>query len=295
MPTRPGNQQDNGASWRESVETISQVLFASGVVTAILYYFGYVRERTLFSYFGVPLGTLEFTTSDFLVRSAQAIFAPLLSVFLLGILALAAHQAFIARSNNRSPRVWRLSWMLSGGVAFGLLVVGAAGAYFHSLLVGPLASALALGIGAVLLDYSAWMATVDPALPAPITDALQRTRVARRILLVGVALIAAFWWTLNVANSNGLESAQAIESSLDLRGEAVVYSDERLGVTGHGVCVEGLSPEVSGYAFRYTGLRVLLHTGDQWILLPRGWTRRNGDSVILLPDNAEGLRIEVRP
>jgi hypothetical protein len=295
MPKSPPPKPRNRESLRQSVESVSQVLFASGVVTAILYYFGYVRERAMFSYFGVPIGSLDFTTSDYVLRSAQAIFAPLIAVFLLATVALAVHQAVIARHGDRSGARWRVSWMASGGVALALLVVGATGAYAHSLIAGPVVSALALGTGAVLLDYSAWMASVDTGLSAAILEALRRTRLARRMLLVGVALIAAFWWTLNVASSNGLEAAKAIEASLERRGEAVVLSDERLGLTGHGLDIESLSPRLSGYAFRYTGLRVLLHTGDRWILLPRGWSRGNGDSVVLLPDRAEGLRIEVRP
>jgi hypothetical protein len=110
-----------------------------------------------------------------------------------------------------------------------------------------------------------------------------------------LALIAAFWWTASVATQNGLESAKAVQSSLENRGEAVVMSKERLGIMGTGVYVESLSEDTSGYAFRYTGLRVLVNTGDRWFLLPRGWTNENGDTVILLPDEAEGLRVDVRP
>jgi hypothetical protein len=113
---------------------------------------------------------------------------------------------------------------------------------------------------------------------------------------VGVALIGAFWWTANVANENGLASARAIERSLPGRSEAVVLSDESLGILrATGVRVEPLSLGRSGYAFRYTGLRVLINTGDRWFLIPSGWTHENGDTVILLPDDADGLRVDVRP
>ena len=291
----PSDEQSSGDFFRQSASTLIQVLFASGVVTALLYYFGYVRERSLFSYFGVPVGSLGFTTSDFVVRSAQAVFEPLLSVLLLGTLALAAHQAVISRSHNYSSGWWRTAWVASTGVAFALVGLGAIGAYFPNLITGPLASALALGLGALLLNYSTWMATVDPNLPNAPAEALRRTFVPRQILLLGLAVIAAFWWTLNAANTNGVEAARAIESSLERRSEAVVLSDNRLGIIGHGVSIESLSPEVSGYAFRYTGLRVLLHTGEGWILIARGWTCYNGDSVVLLPEDAQGVRIEVRP
>jgi hypothetical protein len=296
MPTSAnGRTSDGGHLLRQSLEITGQVLIPAGVITALLYYFGYVRERAFFSYFGINLGTLEFTTSDYVLRSAQAVFSPLASVFLLGVLMLIAHQLVIAVTHDGAPRWWRASWIAAAGISLGLLSIGASGLYFHFAVQGPKASAIALGVGAVLFDYSAWMATLDPQLSPVVLDTLRRSRWQRRTLIVGLALIAAFWWTASVATQNGLESAKAVQSSLENRGEAVVMSKERLGIMGTGVYVESLSEDTSGYAFRYTGLRVLVNTGDRWFLLPRGWTNENGDTVILLPDEAEGLRVDVRP
>ncbi len=290
-PVPPSNVD----SFRRTAETVSQVVFASGMVTAVLYYFGYVRERALFTYFGVPIGSLDFTTSDYVLRSAQAIFAPLLAVLLLATSALVLHEVVMTHRRGPSTQRWRVGWILSGGIALALLLVGAMGAFVHSLIAGPVASALALGAGAVLLDYSAWMASVDTKMTVTVRDALKRSRVPRRILLTALAVVAVFWWTLNVATANGRAAAQAIQGSLESRGEAVVLADARLAISGHGVCVERVSPQPSRYAYRYSGLRVLVHTGGQWILLARGWTRENGDSVVLIPETAGGVRIEVRP
>ncbi len=282
-------------SLRRSVETISQLLFASGVVTAILYYFGYVRERELFSYFGVPIGALDFTTSDYVLRSAQAVFAPLLTLFLLATVGLAVHEVVMTRRGDLSGQGWRLGWVTAAGTALALLCVGAIGAFAHSLIAGPVLSAIALGTGALLMDYSAWMASVDAELPTPVHEALDRSRLPRRMLLTALAVLAAFWWTLNVATANGRAAAQAIQRSLEWRGEAVVLTDARLAISGHGLTIEPVAPQPSRYAYRYEGFRVLLHTGDQWILLPRGWTPENGDSVVLLPETAAAVRVEVRP
>lgn len=291
----PAQPPGAGEPFHRWVELLGPLLLTSGAVTSLLYYFGYVRERELFAYFGVPVSSLDLTTTDYVVRSAQAVFVPVTSVALVAVVAVALHHVLLVRAPQDVPRGWRRGWAACAGLAAALVAVGAAGALGRPVLVGATVSALALGGGALLLGYAAWMAGLDPGLPAPVHQALGRTRAARRALVLVVALIAAFWWTTNVAHRQGQDAARAIAASLEVRGEAVVLSRERLGITGHGVTVEDLSTPDAGFAFRYTGLRVLLHAGDRWVLLPRGWTRDNGDVVVLLPDDAETLRVDVRP
>ena len=279
---------------RDAVDFIGRVLVPSGLLVGVLYYFGYTRERALFSYFGVPLGTLDFTTTDYLVRSAPVVFAPLATLLLTGLVVVAAHQLVVLRL-RRHRRWWRVGWAAGGLAGLTLLALGLLGIHRPWLVLGPVDSALALGVGAALLDYSAWMLTTGRTVPATVARDVRRTQLARHVMLLGLVVVAAFWWTLNVANSNGLRSARAIESSLQLRGEAVIVSRERLRISGHGVRVEELPADAAGPAFRYRGLRVLLHTGERWLLVPTGWTRTNGDSVVVLRDDVEGVRVDVRP
>jgi hypothetical protein len=49
----------------------------------------------------------------------------------------------------------------------------------------------------------------------------------------------------------------------------------------------------AGYRFRYDGLRLLPQSGDQYLLLPATWSRRNG-VAILIPRN-DSLRLELVP
>ena len=287
---------DGAYLFRRALDITGQVVIPAGVVTALLYYFGYTRERTFFSYFGINLSALDFTTSDYVLRSAQAVFTPLAALFFLGLGAMLVHQLVRAGTRRCSPRWWRKGWIAVAVVSVGLLCIGASGLFLKPMFPGPTASAITLGLGAVLFDYALWMSTMDPRLAPAARDTMTRSKWQRKTLLVGIALIAAFWWTANVASENGTKSARAVQVSLETRGEAVVLSDKRLGITrGTGVAVEKLSEGSAGYAFRYTGLRVLVSSGDQWFLIPRGWTHENGDTVILLPKQGEGLRVDVRP
>ena len=86
---------------------VGQVLVPMGAITGVLYYFGYVRERALYSYFGVPVGSLDLTTTDYVLRSTQALFTPLASLLVVTLIALLVHQFFVGRSTAARPLWWR--------------------------------------------------------------------------------------------------------------------------------------------------------------------------------------------
>jgi hypothetical protein len=277
------------------VEFVGQVLIPAGVLTAVLYYFGYVREQALFSYFGVDLGSVELTTTDYVVRSAGAVFAPLARVWLVGVVALVAHHLVVAVLRSADPRWWRLVWSALALIAVALLSVGAVGLQFPFTLVSPLVASVALGSGAVLLEYATWMAGGDDRLRAEWRATATAMMWPRRALLLGVALVAAFWLTANVAHRNGIETAHAIELSLATRAEAVVYSTQRLQISGPGVDVAVLDDADSAFAYQYAGLRVLVHSGGRWFLIPAGWRHDNEATVVLLPDDTDDVRVDLRP
>lgn len=271
---------------------VGQVLIPAGAVTGVLYYFGYVRERAFFSYYGVPLGSLDLTTTDYVLRSTQAVFTPLASLLLAGLLALVAHQLLAAYLGRVQPLWWRRGWLLAAAVAGVLLLLGALSLNRLPPLA-PVAGALSLGAGALLLEYAVWMAGLDPGLARGVRGSLVRSRWPRRSVLAGITLVALFWWTANVANANGVATALAIERSLPVRGEAVVLSDRPLAIEGRGV--EATMVPGRGFRHRYTGLRVLAHTGRRWVLLPVGWRRDGSEVAILLRDDEAGIRVDVRP
>jgi hypothetical protein len=124
---------------------------------------------------------------------------------------------------------------------------------------------------------------------------IEETKWPRRAILVGLALIAAFWSTANVAHRNGIDAARAIELSVATRAEAVVFSGQRLQISGPGVDVLPLDDTDSPFAFQYVGLRILIHTESRWFLLPAGWRHDNEASVVLLPDDLDDVRVDLRP
>lgn len=132
-------------------------------------------------------------------------------------------------------------------------------------------------------------------MPERLSTVLASTRTARRGLLVALALGAVFWVTTTVAEQRGVAAANAIEVSLPIRPQAIVYSRARLQITGPGVTLSRLDASDAAFAYRYSGLRTLVHAGGRWYLLPAGWTRDNGATAIVLPDSETGIRVDLSP
>lgn len=274
---------------------VSRVLIPAGLVTAVLYYFGYVREQALFSHFGIDLSIVGFSTTDYLVRSTSTVFFPLAAALVLGVAALSVHYFFVYLLPRLNDRWRRVVWVALGAMAFVLLVAGVVGLQRRANpALHPLFAPLALASGAFLLEYTAEMVQTYETMPDQLLTVLASTQAVRRGLLVALALVAVFWTTTTVAQQRGVAAANAIEASLLVRPQAVVYSRTRLQITGSGVTLSQLDASDAAFAYRYSGLRTLVHAGGRWFLLPAGWTRDNGATVIVLPDSVD-TRVDLSP
>ena len=289
-------EDTKGPDLSAAVDFVTRVVVPASLLTAILYYFGYVRELALFGYFGVDLGSLQFSTTDYLVRSAETIFLTIGTVLACGIFALVLHHLLIL-SLSRAGRKWRrASWAVTGTAAMTLLILGVVGLEApRDVGLSPVTPPVALGTGVLLAEYTIYLTTAYTSLPAQLTDTLRATRILRRILIGALLLVSAFWATAVVAEERGNAVAQAVEASLPVQPEAVVYSSQRLQITGPGITETRLSGTDAAFVFRYNGLRPLIHSGGHWFLLPAAWTHRNGATVIILPDTAPGIRVELGP
>jgi hypothetical protein len=296
----PPRRQEVG----QILETVGRVIAPVTVLTSALYYFGYVREQALFGYFGVDLGSVGFSPADYVLRSAGTVFLPLVLVVMGLLAALVLHRALslvVAGSGMRRRRMTGRLLVVLAVALLGVGVLDLAGrgtvlSVTSAFLAGgggnglwsALLPPLALGSGAVLLEYTATVVL----LPRESRPVMAPTRL-RRGLLVILALVAAFWATTDVAVERGESAARTFEVSLPLQPEIVVYSRLRLQIAD--ATVHRLSQVQAAYHFRYDGLRLLVHQNHVWFLLPAGWTHTNGMRVILLNDAAPDVRIELGP
>jgi hypothetical protein len=252
--------------WRVAGLVISQ----TALLTALLFYFGWARTRATFGYFGIDVSLLGFSTSDYLLRSVNAAFRPLLVVGLAALVAAALHQRWRGVIQRAATPL--------GIVGVVLVAIGLSGLVWTdwgSELGAWLPVCLAAGFG--LLAYRVTLVSRRPG--------------AELVLLSGLAVLGVFWAVSLYAEQVGRDRATAFARSLAAREELVLYSKERLAIQGPGINVTELRFADSAYRFRYAGLRLLLHSDGRYLVLPAGWTH-GGAAAFLIPDGA-GMRTEV--
>lgn len=287
-------------AWSHVVDALPLVL-PTGVLTGLLYYFGYVRVHAFYSYFGLHVSALDLSPASYVAGSTEVLFRPVATfAIVLGIVFIVHHLVVFAlrRGSSQSARIVALGLC---GVGTILAIIGLLGLYGRLRAIGEAGatlavwSPLALASAGLLFEYGVWTASRYAAPPSNIATLLRTNVDLRRGIVGALVLIAAFWGVTNLARARGEDNARLFELSLPLQSQAVVYSRHELHLPGPGVAMTELDIADSAYHFRYNGLRPLLYAKDRWYLLPVGWTQANGSTVIVLQDDPERVRIDLAP
>src|SRR5207248_10227749 len=75
------------------VESGKAIIPPLTLLSALLFYFGYVSARSQYEYFGVDVDTIGLGTQDYIMRSPQPLLTPLLVFAAAGAGSVAAHAA----------------------------------------------------------------------------------------------------------------------------------------------------------------------------------------------------------
>jgi hypothetical protein len=111
-------------------------------------------------------------------------------------------------------------------------------------------------------------------------------------VLLALGLLGMLWWVSLYANQVGTAMASNLAVELPYKPPVDVYSTERIEIAGPGVKDGEIVQPGSKYHFKYSGLRLLVHTADKYLLLPKNW-QRGRDMVFIVRDN-DSIRIDVR-
>lgn len=292
--------------------TVAAVTSQTVLLTAFLYYFGWVRSQATISYFGVPPSLMELTAADYALRSLNSVFLPLISAALICLALLGIHR-FVVRRALMGKATRRLSLIIGLAQVAGIVLAGVAliGVVLTGWLLVTSRTRFSLGIAlpltlvasAILLGYAGYLRSLrDDNGTASRSrkgsenenDAEERAGQHYMGLRAATLLIAGFlgvlWSTSIYAGQVGERFAREYENSLRELPEVVVYSTERIALTGHGVVVNEIRQFGSKYQYRYRGLRFFRYTRDRYILLPVGW-QKGRDSIFIIPDN-DTVRID---
>ncbi|WP_402463476.1 hypothetical protein [Isoptericola aurantiacus] len=284
---------------------VGSVVAPATLVTAILFYFGYVSSRSQFLYFGVDVDVLGYSTQEFVMRSPQPLLVPMLLVLVVGaalVLLDAALRRRLAGSAGATTRRWVRGLVAVGATALAggvVLVLATPMLGDWAELVTP----AVLGAGAALLAYGlSWVrrhprtAPQDAGGPEDSGDTTEEQGADRSslrpdpgraavVLLVLTVVAAMFWATATVAAWSGTARAKVLARDLTDLPAVVVDTRERLA-PGDDTVVETALPdgEPGELRYRYRGLRLLAEGDGALFLVPERWTEHGSTFLVPLDD-----------
>ncbi len=261
------------------------------LITALLYYFGWVRTQANFGYFGVDTSLLGFTTTDYVLRSINSAFPPLIGLALITLLVLGGHRWALARAvaapiNTSAGRILTTFVSLAPWIGAALAAVVLTGVAFPEKIGRPLGAALPLILVSAVgvLGYSEHIRSLRPVAlrkKQEIGSGSSQIRT-RAAALVAIIILGILWWISLYAAQVGRREALDSAATLLTSPAIMIYSSERIALAGPGVVVDEIQQTGSKYHYRYSGLRLLVQTRDRYILVPVGW-RAGRESVLLVP------------
>ncbi|TDD58112.1 hypothetical protein E1263_20445 [Kribbella antibiotica] len=259
------------------------VSFAAGIVTpvtlisALLFYFGYVSARSQYEYFGIDVDTIGLSTQDYVMRSPQPLLVPLLVITLLAVAALLVHNAIhpTAIAVRRSTRVIVVALLLG---VIGLLTYPLLGQMPYYALVVP----VVIGLSSAALAYATYLRSrLEPASRPP------RVLI---VLLAVVTVTTAFWATATTAQYSGRGLAKSDARNLDRFPVVILDTKEKLALRSPGLEETALqSGKGQTFNYRYRGLRLLVVGENRLFLVPQNWTASN--TTVVVPFN-DSVRVQ---
>ncbi len=267
---------DPGLGFEKWMGFLSSFVAPLTMVTALLFYFGYVSTREFFRYFGVDVDIIGLSSQEFVMRSPGALFVPVMVLTLLAAAAILGHRALRRwlRAHERPAQrrvIGVLAWTGIGFILAGLVLAFLV-PFLPGWTYGQLLTPLFLAIGAGLAAYAS--ATVR---------ALDRSSGGRGVvvLLVLVMIAGTFWSTATIAQWWGRGQARSLAADLTTLPAVVLDTPERLYPGNDAITFQKLGDEASvedpaaaapTFAYRYFGLRLLAQGGGRLYLVPDTWS-----------------------
>jgi hypothetical protein len=282
------------------------IIAPATLLSAVLFYFGYVSARAQYQYFGVDVDAIGLSTRDYVMRSPQPLLFPLLVLTLLGVGGLALHTTLrrhiVASVGDGAAiavlqkRTRRASLAGLAVLALGVLLLFAY-PYVRDWPLFNLVTPLLLGLGAAGIVYASHVRTLlagrtsrRSSRPDLAGDVALRRAVG---LLLGVIVAATiFWATATVAQWSGRGLARSDARHLDRFPAVILDTKERLYLTDgcqhdsepDAACIQETAlPAVPGqvYRFRYRHFRLLIQGDNKMFLVPDVWSA--SDSTLVVP------------
>ncbi|ELT46005.1 hypothetical protein [Arthrobacter nitrophenolicus] len=263
------------------------------IATALAFWFGWTMTSTRTAYFGIDQSVLEYSTVDYLLRSADALIVPAIFILLITIVCVAIH-ALTASIIRRGAGLGFVQ-IGAGTVLLAGISVTALGVWtmFEELpfAVPFLFEPAALGGGIAVSAYAFWVLR-RVAFAGQRGRRLPMWEKLGYVSVVLLVVLALFWACSSYAGALGTGRSRDYARDLHKRPSVTVYSLHSLAL-GSSVREEKVTAPGAKYGFKYTGLKFVTLSSDKYFLLPADWSRGRGVAIVL--EESPEYRVEFEP
>ncbi|SDW63748.1 hypothetical protein SAMN05421504_1011122 [Amycolatopsis xylanica] len=276
-PARAPEEPDAGFS--RAAKVVASIVANTTLLTALVFYFGFVYTQWFFDHFHVHYTLLNQSTPEILARGVDGLFIPLAAASGVVLVLLCAIRYLKKRlAPNRWSALLRICTPIAALAGVALIVAFGFVAVDPSRSLGyPGLPGVALAVGVLLLVF-AWHQVID----GPI---LVEAGIAFVLVTVGLFVAVA-----DYSIALGKQQGGVVEETVQSGPDVLVYSAKSLNLTMDGVHEVVCKQPEAAYRYRYNGLKLLLQSGGQLVLLPSGWTSDKGAAIVL--PRTDSLRLE---
>ncbi|MEV6320720.1 hypothetical protein AB0M45_05905 [Nocardia sp. NPDC051787] len=295
-PTPPTGSAFDG--FTHVARSIGQLVAPTTLLTAVLFYFGWAHVYWFFNYFGVDSTTLNPSIREYLMRTVDTLYVPLIFVGLIGMAVLWGYISLPDSIRSRQPSRWATA--VIAVIAAAVLVNGVSRIYVVTPLnKGLCVAPLSIIAGVLVL----WMLVVlrrkrlRERLPTTAPPPSQAATVAEWTILFIMVGINLFWIATDYSVAVGQTRAREWAAQLSTSSHVIIYSEKDLHLSRSDVRTTACGTDGStgsAYRFRYDGLVPLSRIGDHYVLVPRTWTRGHGAAIVLPAQSPGAIRFEFR-
>lgn len=268
------------------VKLFTSIIAPTTVLTALLFYYGYVRTAAEYGYFGISMGSVDLSSEDLLLSSIGALYVPLGLLLLLMLAGVWTH-IWLSRSDRRTarPRGWLRP------VAMVLVVIGCL-SFARGVLgvVDPSVSRtewialspICLGAGVIAVAYGRHLLRSHAGAAPP----REWSDTAGTVTVLALVVLSLFWAANSFAAAYGRGQAAATAQRLGELPGVVIDTKDRLFVSYRGI-VEASIPggPRQTFRYRYRGFRLLIESNGRLFLVPERWQPADGATLVLPADD----------
>ncbi len=289
VPTEPDVAPDAGSSG--ALKIVATVAANVTLLTALLYYFGLLYTQVFFSYFRVHYTLLGQTADEILARGVDGLLLPIAGAAGAGLVVLGLHRFL---RFGLPERVWlailRICTPIAAvaGIALlGVTVPIAINPAPFREYAGLPGLGLALGVLLLIFSWHRWNFSTGTGRPG------SGFTVAEWFVTYLLVTFGLFWAAGDYSHGVGVRNAFETEAQLPGRPAATLYSAQSLNLTADGVLQVACNQPDAAYKYRYTGLKLLLQSGDQYVFVPANWQAASGAAFVI--PRTDTLRLEFSP